>query len=158
MEEQNLVVKTQFNSVKNAIVVDSHVKVPRKSPGEVCKAEGENCELDSECCAPQCPHRPTMLCPHYCHSRHRICMSPFELHKADNVAAGIGEEKLVVKTMFNPVKNAMVVDSHIKAPKQSQGKVCRRVGQECDHDHKCCDNHICEHYFPKGKKICRVSF
>ena len=67
------------------------------------------------------------------------------------------EQNLVVKTRFNPVKNAIVVDSHIKSPKQSQGKVCRPVGQECEHDHECCDNHICEDYFPKEKKICRVS-
>ena len=44
-------------------------------------------------------------------------------HIADNVAEGIEKENLVVKTMFNPVKNAIVVDSHIKGPKQYPGEV-----------------------------------
>ena len=84
-------------------------------------------------------------------------MNPFELHKIDNVAAGIGKENLVVKTQFNPVKNAIVADSHIKSQKQSQGKGCKPVGQRCDHDDECCDNHICAHYNLSAKKVCRVS-
>ena len=151
MEEQNLVVKTKLNPVKNAVIVDSHIKGPRKSPGEVCKPEGEKCVHDSEC---YCGNGLQWL---YCDTKKGICMNPFELHKIDNVAAGIGKENLVVKTQFNPVKNAIVADSHIKSQKQSQGKGCKPVGQRCDHDDECCDNHICAHYNLSAKKVCRVS-
>ena len=67
------------------------------------------------------------------------------------------EQNLVVKTQFNPVKNAIVVDSHIKSPKQSKGKVCKPAGQKCEHDHECCDHHLCAHYLPSGKRFCVVS-
>ena len=40
----------------------------------------------------------------------------------DAAKAEMGENNLVVKTKFNPAKNAIVVDSHIKIPKQSAGK------------------------------------
>ena len=62
---------------------------------------------------------------------------------AGQVRIGMEEKNLVVKTHINPVKNAMVVDSHIKSPKQPKGKVCKRVGQDCEHHHECCDYHIC---------------
>ena len=42
---------------------------------------------------------------------------------ADAAKADIGEKNLVVKTKINPAKNAIVVDSHIKTPKQSGGNI-----------------------------------
>ena len=127
------------------MVVDSHVKGPKQSPGEVCKAEGEKCEHDSECCAPQW---------HSCELGKGICIVAECLDCKGKER--IGKENLVVKTQFNSVKNALVVDSHIKSPKQSQGKVCKPLEQECEHNYECCDNLICMHhgFFPIGKKIC----
>ena len=56
----------------------------------------------------------------------------------EEVKAGMGKENLVVKTAFNPVKNAIVVDSHIKKQKQSQRKVCKRSDERCREDSECC--------------------
>ena len=50
----------------------------------------------------------------------------------------MGKENLVVKTILNPAKNAIVVDSHIKGPKQLRGVVCKPKGEECKDDSECC--------------------
>ena len=53
----------------------------------------------------------------------------------------MGKENLVVKTIFNPAKHAIVVDSHIKGPKQLRGVVCKPGGEDCnDDDSECCSD------------------
>ena len=128
------------------MVVDSHINGPKQSPGEVCKAEGEKCEHDSECCAPQW---------HSCELGKGICIVAECLDCKGKER--IGKENIIVKTMFNPAKNALVVDSHIQGSKRFPGKVCKPVGQECEHDHECCDYHICKYPGFVLKKVCHVS-
>ena len=48
------------------------------------------------------------------------------------------KENLVVKTIFNLAKNATVVDSHIKGPKQLRGVACKKKGEDCKYDSECC--------------------
>ena len=50
----------------------------------------------------------------------------------------MGKENLVVKTIFNLAKNATVVDSHIKGPKQLRGVDCKPKGADCKDDLECC--------------------
>ena len=70
----------------------------------------------------------------------------------DKVKAAMGKENLVIKTRFNPVKNAMVVDSHIKNQKQSQRKDCKSVGEKCKEDSDCCLGRPCN----RGKCLIAV--
>ena len=76
---------------------------------------------------------------------------------------GRGKDKLVVKTMFNPCcnhlpllpccKNAMVVDSHIKSPKQSRGGACTPQGEKCEDDNECCAG-MCAFWL--GQRKCMI--
>ena len=61
----------------------------------------------------------------------------FSLLKGD-AKNGRGKDKLVVKTMFNPSKSAIVVDSHIKNPPQTRGKGCAQPGEKCSNANPCC--------------------
>ena len=56
---------------------------------------------------------------------------------------GRGKDKLVVETMFNPSKSAIVVDSHIKNPTQSRGDRCLPKGARCTLFNKNCCNVFC---------------
>ena len=60
----------------------------------------------------------------------RISKLYFSFFKGD-AKKGRGKDKLVVETMFNPSKSAIVVDSHIKNPTQSRGDSCAQLGEKC---------------------------
>ena len=51
---------------------------------------------------------------------------------ADAAKTGMEKSNLVVKTKFNPAKNAIVVDSHIKSPKPFGRKVWNFQGINFD--------------------------
>ena len=70
----------------------------------------------------------------------------------------MGKENLVVKNISNLAKNAIVVDSHIKGPKQLRGVDCKPKGADCKDDSECCsDSDLAwgECYFSKAYLIYR---
>ena len=72
----------------------------------------------------------------------RISKLYFSFFKGD-AKKGRGKDKLVVETMFNPSKSAIVVDSHIKNPTQSRGDSCLQSGERCTLFGKSCCNIFC---------------